>query len=121
MALVDDEEIRERLLEERDEAERIAEALSAELDWIIESVLHTNNDDEHDPDGATNGYERAKTTALLQQARRHLIDIDQALERVFDGTYRRCDRCGRTIGARRHDALPTTTLCRSCAVAGAGR
>ena len=58
----------ERLREERAETVRRIASLDAELNGIIESALLSNNDDEHDPDGATTGYERAKTTAMLQQA-----------------------------------------------------
>lgn len=90
-------------------------ALTAELDEIIESVSLSNNDDEHDPDGATNGYERAKATALLRHTEERLVDLDRAAERVRKGTYWRCEVCGGDIGAERLDALPTTTRCIACA------
>lgn len=105
----------ERLREKRTETVRRIVSLEAELDGIIESVLLSNNDDEHDPDGATTGYERAKTTAMLQQARLRLVEIDQALKRTTDGSYGRCDHCGYAIGEERLDAIPTTTRCAACA------
>ena len=104
-----------RLHEERTETIRRIVSLEAELNGIIESVLLSNNDDEHDPDGATTGYERAKTTAMLQRARLRLVEIDQALKRTTDGSYGRCDRCGSDIGEERLDAIPTTTRCAACA------
>ncbi|MEO6470121.1 MAG: TraR/DksA family transcriptional regulator [Acidimicrobiia bacterium] len=90
-------------------------SLEAELDGIIESALLSNNDDEHDPDGATTGYERAKTTAMLERARLRLVEIDQAVTRTTDGSYGRCERCGGDIGEERLDAIPTTTRCTVCA------
>ena len=105
----------ERLHEERTETIRRIVSLEAELDGIIESALLSNNDDEHDPDGATTGYERAKTTAMLEQARARLIEVEQAVKRTTDGSYGRCDHCGSDIGEERLDAIPTTTRCSACA------
>jgi RNA polymerase-binding transcription factor DksA len=105
----------ERLREERTETARRIVSLNAELDGIIESAQLSNNDDEHDPDGATAGYERAKATALLQQARLRLAEIDRAMKRTTDGSYGRCDHCGSAIGEERLDAIPTTTRCTACA------
>lgn len=106
---------RRRLDEEREETARLVAALTDELDGIIESVDHTNNDDEHDPDGSTNGYERAKATSLLAHARSKLEALDAARERVEDGTYDQCERCGGAIAPERLDALPATRHCTSCA------
>jgi DnaK suppressor protein len=111
----DSERVEARIALERTEAARLVEALSAELDGIIESELDSNNDDEHDPDGATTGYERAKTTAMLDRARQRVVEADQAAERVRSGTYRQCDVCGGDIGSERLEALIATTRCRSCA------
>ena len=104
-----------RLREERTETVRRIAALDAELNGIIESALLSNNDDEHDPDGATTGYERAKATAMLQQAQLRLVDIDRAMERTKDGSYGRCNHCGGAIGNERLVAIPTTIRCATCA------
>ena len=112
---VPDDSSGERLRVERTETVRRIVSLEAELDGIIESALLSNNDDEHDPDGATTGYERAKTTAMLQQARLRLVEIDQAVKRATDGSYGRSDHCGCAIGEERLDAIPTTTRCAACA------
>ena len=105
----------ERLRVERTETVRRIVSLEAELDGIIESALQSNNDDEHDPDGPTTGYERAKTTAMLERARLRLTEIDHAVKRTVDGSYGRCDHCGSAIGEERLDAIPTTTRCAACA------
>ena len=67
-----------------------------ESDGVMTSESDSNNDDEHDPDGATSGYERAKATAMLDRARDRLVEVEQATERVRAGTYGRCD----SVGAR---------------------
>src|SRR4051794_20023053 len=104
-----------RIARERAETVRMIGALSGELDEIIESVDLSNNDDEHDPDGATSGYERAKTTAMLRRAEARLVELDRAAARVRDGTYGQCEQCGGEIGPERLDALMETTRCVRCA------
>ena len=41
--------------------------------------------------------------------------IDAALERIEDGTYGICVRCGETISEERLDIVPDTPLCRTFA------
>ena len=72
-------------------------------------------DDEHDPEGSTIAYERAKVLALLAAARRDLVAIDAALRRTDDSTYGACLTCGRLISHERLDAVPATTTCIDCA------
>ncbi len=118
MAHIDRDRAEERLDRERAETVSLVAALAVELDGIIESVSLSNNDDEHDPDGATNGYERAKATAMLRHAQHRLDDLERARERLHDDTYGRCERCAGDIGTERIDALPTATRCVVCAAAG---
>ena len=79
--------------------ERIA-ALQAELDDVLDSASSTTGDDEHDPEGATIGFERAQAQALLDQALAQLARIDAALTRRADGTYGLCVACGEPIAPR---------------------
>ena len=44
----------------------------------------------------------------------HDAQVRSALERVQNGTYGTCARCGKPIEPRRLVALPYATLCRSC-------
>lgn len=90
-------------------------ALSRELDEIVDSAQLANVDDEHDPDGSTIAYERAKVIALLASARRDLDAIDDALVRTDSPSYGTCETCGRPIGDARLEALPATTTCVTCA------
>jgi DnaK suppressor protein len=93
---------------------RIA-ALSGDVDDIVDSASSTTADDEHDPEGATIGFERAQAQALLAQARRRLAEIDTAVARVRDGSYGTCANCGRPIAAERLEARPGATTCIDCA------
>lgn len=72
-------------------------------------------DDEHDPEGATIGFERAQVTALVAAARRHLGEIDAAEARLRAGTHGICERCGDRIADERIVARPTARRCIRCA------
>jgi RNA polymerase-binding transcription factor DksA len=97
--------------------QRIAE-LRRELDDVIDSASSTTGDDEHDPEGATIGFERAQAQALLDQATAQLADVEAALARVDAGTYGRCVICGGPIGAQRLAARPAADRCIVCARLG---
>ena len=99
--------------------ERVA-ALSREFDGIVAASAEANLDDEHDPEGATVGFERAQVLALLEQARAHLAELDQALARD-EVAYGRCASCGEPIASERLEALPAATTCVSCANAASQR
>jgi DnaK suppressor protein len=82
---------------------------------IVEAADLTSTDDEHDPEGATIGYERAQVWALLQQARAGLVALDAALRRIDDGTIAVCAVCQGPITVERLLALPQTQKCITCA------
>ena len=100
---------------ERGAAARRVEALSAELDSIIEAAAGDPPDDEHDVEGASVGFERARVTALLDAERRRLAALDDALARHDAGEYGRCEQCGLEIPPERLAALPATRTCVACA------
>ena len=93
-------------------------ALRREFDEIVESGSLTNTDDEHDPDGATIAYERARTAALLTQAGQDIDRLRRSLDRLDDGDYGLCRSCGQFIGVERLRAQPTAEQCIACARAG---
>ncbi len=93
----------------------LVDALTREVEQIVESGDATNTDDEHDPDGATIGFERALAAGLLERARSSLIEIDGAIDALAHGTYGTCVGCGETMPPARLDALPATRRCLSCA------
>jgi len=108
---------RARLGEERDRTERRLAALTRDFVGVVEASRDSNADDEHDPEGATIAFERSQVEALVQQARRHLADLDGALDRLASGTYGVCEQCGGSIPEARLDARPTATRCIPCATA----
>ena len=92
-------------------------ALALELAGLAGDAEDANGDDEHDPEGSTLAYERARVAALLADAESNLRDLDRARAKLADGTYAVCEVCGRNIPRDRLQALPGTRTCIDCAVA----
>jgi RNA polymerase-binding transcription factor DksA len=66
---------------------------------------------DHLADDATELFEREKLLSLETTLRGHLSQVERALKAIENGTYGKCEVCGRPIGAERLDAVPETTLC----------
>jgi DnaK suppressor protein len=103
------------LSEAYERTSRRVNELTGVLDSIAASSDAANIDDEHDPEGATIGFERAQVLALLARARAHLTELDEASERVRLGTYGTCERCRAQIPEERLDAQPAARTCVTCA------
>jgi DnaK suppressor protein len=104
-----------RIAEERNSTLDLLAGLHQDLAGMIAATMGANADDEHDPEGATIAYERAQLTVLLEQAEARLADLAAAEQRVRDGSYDRCERCGGPIGEQRLLARPATRRCLRCA------
>jgi DnaK suppressor protein len=107
--------VRDELLRLRARAEAEAASLAQDLEALFLASRHSNADDEHDPEGATIGFERAQLTALLAGARERIADVNDALRRVDAATYGVCERCGQPIGDERLAARPFARFCMACA------
>jgi RNA polymerase-binding transcription factor DksA len=109
------EHMRDLLEAERTSTMHRIVSLTRQFDAIVESCALTTNDDEHDPEGVTVAFERAQVAALRARAREHLVALDRSAERLRDGTYGVCERCGQAIAHERLVALPAVQTCIGCA------
>jgi DnaK suppressor protein len=107
----------DELLAQRRRTEELLGSLQAELADIIASAALVATDDEHDPEGATIAFERSRVDSMVARAIDHIAALDRALERVGDGRYGVCERCGEPIAAERLAARPQSSTCISCASA----
>lgn len=62
-------------------------------------------------DAASDETDRALELRSRDRERKLIAKIDQALERLKEGTYGYCTETGRPIGLARLEARPTATLC----------
>jgi DnaK suppressor protein len=109
------QELTSALISERAQAEARLRALDRSFAEVVAYSDGTPPDDEHDPEGATVGWERAQLSALREQTHERLKEIDAALGRLHSGTYGRCETCSKDIGADRLLARPSTRHCIVCA------
>lgn len=111
------ETIRERLLEER---EGRIEAL-AEFDDRFRKRLETGDDELtkyplHMADEGTDTIEQEKDFLLASQEGRQLLEIDDALRRLYGepDDFGDCQECGAEIGMERLEMVPWARLCIDC-------
>lgn len=114
-AAIDRTELQQLLVAARRQAVDQIATLQRGFDSIVESTRWGATDDEHDPEGVTIGFERGQLSAVLDAAHRHLADVDQALVRLAEGHYGRCERCGDTIAHGRLLVRPAARRCIGCA------
>lgn len=60
--------------------------------------------------------QQEEQASLREETERRLADIEQALERIDEGTYGTCQVCGGEIAEERLDAVPMTPRCLEHAV-----
>lgn len=79
----------------------------------IEDYIQNPQDDlnEHWEDQAISYRQNDMRTNLMVEARQSLIYVENALSRIENGTYGKCEVCGEQIEEQRLQALPYATLC----------
>ncbi len=65
-------------------------------------------------DSAAATAERTEVLGLVDSLKTTLAGVDRALERIAEGKYGVCARCGEEIGAARLEFRPESTLCVDC-------
>jgi DnaK suppressor protein len=65
-------------------------------------------------DSADNERDRQLSHILTDRDRAKLLEIDEAIERIEDGSYGICWECGKRININRLKILPLARLCVTC-------
>jgi len=71
--------------------------------------------DENFADSSQVTAERSEIEAVAGTLRDTLQEIEEALAKLDDGTYGRCEHCGKAIAEARLEAMPSARLCINCA------
>ncbi|HSJ13967.1 MAG TPA: TraR/DksA C4-type zinc finger protein [Longimicrobiales bacterium] len=108
--------LEQRLLQERDRAQRALERLDEAATIATEEDGDLTTYSQHLADNGTDTMEQEKSLALLSAEGARLTAIDQALQRVYKQpeTYGRCDDCGTDIPFERLDVVPWARYCLDC-------
>ena len=93
--------------------------LTEELEQLQNSASTADERREGSPFGkreeeATETLELEKRLVLENRIRQELSGIEHALQKFEDGTYGKCDNCGKPIDPERLEALPQASLCLNC-------
>ena len=102
------------LLEER---RRVSDAISylhEENPATITEGEEEETFDNHLADSATITFTREMDYSLEENAEHVLLSIDEALKKIDEGTFGKCERCGRPIAEERLEAMPYATKCIDC-------
>jgi DnaK suppressor protein len=99
----------------RERLEEMKEKISAGMDQEMRSEREGQKDEGMDTyDLASEERDREISFILSDRERAKMSAIDDALERIADGSYGVCESCGLEIAEERLEALPFTRLCRDC-------
>ncbi len=105
MTKAQQKEIRQKLLAER-------ELL---IDKLNGNDLSVDDSETPDPvDLAVRNYSKNVMLAVSENESKQLTLIDEALARVEDKEYGKCQNCGKDINAKRLAAIPWARYCLAC-------
>lgn len=99
-----------------DNAKARLEEMLAELQARL-AHLEADLDEPADADSGERAVQQEDDAALEGQAAlvaREIASVTRALERIADGTYGACTKCGADIAAGRLEARPEAALCIDC-------
>ena len=98
--------------------------LGGDLSELEEEALHAVGGEEsgglsnvpvHPADLGTDNFEEALALDLLENEEKILDEVNDALARIEEGTFGRCENCGQEISRERLKALPYARYCIRCA------
>jgi DnaK suppressor protein len=99
----------------REHLQEMKTKLLGEIDSELRAEREGNKDEGMDTyDLASEERDREINFILSDRERVKIKQIDDALERIEEGSYGVCESCGLEIAEERLDAMPFTRLCRDC-------
>jgi DnaK suppressor protein len=91
------------------------EQIAGEVKQIVESSKEMGQDGTQDiGDEAANIYNKQVLLSLNENERTRLQDVDEALDRIENGTYGICEECGGPISLKRLEVRPVAKYCVPC-------
>jgi DnaK suppressor protein len=107
------EKIRVALAARRDELKAEYDATISEITELQRERL-TDSAGDDQADTGTKTFEREQEISLANGILERVNQVERALERLDEGSYGWCERCGNPIPVERLAAYPSATLCVTC-------
>ena len=108
---MDLKEVKRELLLLRDQLKNTDQGLSESLGVSLEDEGGDESLDQHPADVGTVTLSREIDLSVQGDVEHLLGHVERALEKIDEGTYGLCDRCGQKIEVHRLEAVPYATLC----------
>ncbi|MDQ4143918.1 MAG: TraR/DksA C4-type zinc finger protein [Actinomycetota bacterium] len=110
---MDNNKARTRLEEERERLERLIsqEDEGTARDQPQNATEELSTYDQHPADQGTETFEQEKALSILEQHQTDLAEVERAFKRFDEGTYGKCEACGKDIPEERLEARPATRFC----------
>jgi DnaK suppressor protein len=105
---IDANAMREKLLAKK------SEILAMYLNDLRSGQESNDSPTEDIVDRANNAYSRELNFSISDSERQLLLQIEEAIERLNDGTYGNCIHCGQPIARQRLEAVPWTRYDIAC-------
>lgn len=108
------EELKKALLEQRENLQRHFESSmedGAPVESLKDSTGELSSYDNHPADAGTETFERSRDIAIDDTLTDEFNQVNDALERMEQGTYGACVTCGEDIPFERLEAIPYTAYC----------
>jgi len=105
---------RELLDAERARLQSIRESLKQETATVTsdgETFSDSSSADQHPADMGTETFELEKDLSIQNNIEASMADVEWALKRLEEGTYGKCEACGRRIPKARLEAMPAARYC----------
>ena len=99
------EPLRQKLIDERARLQK-----DLELNAPVVTTEHVGYS-THQADDASDVYEQTRNATVQSQLEWLLGEVDYALTKFEQGSYGKCEACGREIAYPRLEALPTARFC----------
>ena len=91
---------------------KLKDEYESRIDKIEDHIQNPQDDlNEHWEDQAISYRQNDMRKNLMSEARQSLIYVENALSRIENSTYGKCEVCGEQIEEQRLEALPYATLC----------
>jgi len=107
------EKIRTALEARRDELQGEYEQAISEITELQRARLADSAGDDQ-ADTGTKTFEREQEITLANTLLERITQVERAIDRLGEGNYGWCERCGNAIPVERLAAFPVATLCVSC-------
>ncbi|UWZ40651.1 TraR/DksA C4-type zinc finger protein [Dactylosporangium roseum] len=107
------EKIRVALMERRDELKAEHGQTLLEIAELQQHRL-TDSAGDDQADTGTKTFEREQEITLANNILERITQVERALERLDEGGYGWCEKCGNAIPVERLAAFPSATLCVTC-------